>query len=403
MKLLFVTNARIPTEKAHGLQIIKMCEAFQRQGLEVELFVPTRGQSPEMQDIDNLWQYYDVDTRFTVRYILTPDFIKLQKMLPHIVISCLHHFQSFVFSLFALFVTLRERDSMYYSRSLHTILVFYFTKWLHRKKVYFEAHELHGDPREKGIMRRVGSCRISRAVRQLDGIVVITQRLQTLYRDLGVHERAILVAPDGVEAKRLSLTGDRTEARQRLHLPLEPTIICYTGHLFRWKGVYALAESSRYLPEGYLMYIVGGKQCDLQPLQQFVVDQRLHNVVLTGHVPYRDVPHYLTAADVLVLPNSATANISREYTSPLKLFEYMAAQRPIVASDLPSLREILRHRENAYLVAPDNPTALAEGIETVIHNHTLSQAMIETAYTDVQKYTWDIRAQRVIQFFCVSK
>jgi len=80
----------------------------------------------------------------------------------------------------------------------------------------------------------------------------------------------------------------------------------------------------------------------------------------------------------------------------------MGAQRPIVASDLSSLREILRHKENAYLVQPDNPKMLADGIFHVIQDGLLSDHMTETAYTEVQDYTWDKRAIKVIEFFKIS-
>ena len=85
---------------------------------------------------------------------------------------------------------------------------------------------------------------------------------------------------------------------------------------------------------------------------------------MTGQVPPDEVAAHLASADVLALPNTATS-ISERYTSPLKLFEYMAAGRPIVVSDLPAIREIVRHGESAWLVAPGDAAALAAGIGRV--------------------------------------
>ena len=392
MKLLYITNARIPTEKAHGLQIVKMCEAFQRLGLPVALIVPFRLQSPAMRQVKNLWEYYEVDARFRLKHLFALDFVRLADRLPGKLAAWLYYAQCLLFSLCALAVTVFERHGVYYSRDLPTIFVICLTKWLHRKPVFFEAHELHGEHRR--LLRWL--------LRRLDGLIVITQRLQALYAQQGVPAQRICVAPDGIDPKRFLFTLAQDEARKKLHIPLDRKIVCYTGHLFAWKGVYTLVESARDLPATCLIYIVGGMEEDMAALQQFVAERQLKNIVLTGYVPYQDVPPYLSAADVLVLPNTAKVRISQEYTSPLKLFEYMGARRPMVAADLPSLREILRHGENAYLVPPDDPQALAAGIVAVLNDPRLAYMLTETAYQEVQAYTWDVRAERIMAFIEVS-
>ncbi len=393
-KLLYITNARIPTEKAHGLQILKMCEAFQCQGMNVKLIIPFRMQSPEMKQVRNLWEYYEIANRFPIKRLLVPDFVKIGDRLPETPMMLLYYTQCLIFSALAIVRTLFTREGVYYSRDLQTIFLLCLTKCLHRKKIYFEAHELHGGG-SAGLRQRF----IRRILRCADGLIVITHRLKTLYVEMGMDAQDILVASDGMDAKRLVFSVDQSEARQNLQISLDRKVICYTGHLFLWKGVYTFAESVRYLPEEYLLYIVGGREPDISALQRFVTQQQLQDVVMTGYVPYADVPLYLDAADVLVLPNSGNARISREYTSPLKLFEYMGAQRPIVASDLPSIREVLRHEENAYLVQPDDPKMLAEGILCVMNNRKLSEHITKTAYTEVQEYTWDKRALKIIEFF----
>lgn len=402
MKLLYITNARIPTEKAHGLQIIKMCEAFQAQGTDIELIVPFRFQSDAMKKVHNLWTFYDVATTFPIRYLRSPDFLRWENMLPWKVMLSLYYLQSVIFSAMALFVTLFRSEVRYYSRDLATIFLLCVSKKLHRKEIYFEAHELHGEGAGQGVAARIFHYAMRWMLSRLSGLVVITEQLKGYYIGLGADERKILVASDGVDAKRLTAIPQKAEARRRLNISLDKKIVCYTGHLFKWKGVYTLAESASSLPEDYSIYIVGGMEEDLAPLQQFVAEAHLENVVLTGYVPYTNVPLYLSAADVLVLPNSAKAKISREYTSPLKLFEYMGAKRAIVASDLPSLREVLQHKRNAYLVEADDPKALAETVQYAVEHEDLSRQMTETAYTDVLTYTWQRRAENILHFIQVG-
>ncbi|HEV2125417.1 MAG TPA: glycosyltransferase family 4 protein, partial [Chloroflexota bacterium] len=172
----------------------------------------------------------------------------------------------------------------------------------------------------------------------------------------------------------------------------------YTGHLYRWKGAHTLALASQRLGEDALVYIVGGTPADLRNFRSFVAAEQLDSVRVVGHVPPADVPCWLAAADVLVLPNSAKEAISARYTSPLKLYEYMASERPIVASRLPSLKEVLRHGENAWLVPPDDPAALADGVRHLLEASDLARALAKQAYLDVQGKTWDARAKRIAAF-----
>jgi len=372
-----------------------MCEAFQAQGAHVELIVPFRFQSAAMKQVKNIWQHYDVTTPFTLIHLPAPDFIPLERIFPPKIILGLYYLQSVLFSLMALLFTLFRSKDVYYSRDWQTLLLLCLTRRIHRTPIFFEAHELHGDPTSNEWRSRL----VRWVLRRLDGVIVITHTLKTLYREMGVPEQKLLVAFDGVDEKRFFTKHAQAETRASLNIPLDKKMICYTGHLFQWKGVYTLAESSAYLPEDCRIYIIGGMEPDIQQMRRFMTARSLNKVFLTGYVSYRTIGAYLAAADVLVLPNSGKARIAREYTSPLKLFEYMGAKKPIVASDLPSLREVLRHRHNAYLVQPDQPEALAEGIKAVLNDEILSQKITRQAYEDVQAYTWNIRAHRILQFF----
>ena len=119
--------------------------------------------------------------------------------------------------------------------------------------------------------------------------------------------------------------------------------------------------------------------------------------MIEGFRDHSDLPWLLAGADVLVLPNTAKDENSKFFTSPLKLFEYMAASRPIVASSLPSLREILNEK-NAVFFEPDNPKSLASAVESLLDNDSLSIRLADNARSDVRGYTWDERAKKIITF-----
>jgi glycosyltransferase involved in cell wall biosynthesis len=172
--------------------------------------------------------------------------------------------------------------------------------------------------------------------------------------------------------------------------------VAYAGHLYPWKGVNVLLEALTRLPYATGL-IIGGHpgERDLARTQaeagRLGLDAR---VTFTGLVDPGVVASRLADADVLVLPNTKTT-LSARYTSPLKLFEYMAAGKPIVASKLASLEEVLEHGQNAWLVEPGDPAALAEGIDTLIHQPELADRIARQAFETAADYDWARRAERL--------
>jgi glycosyltransferase involved in cell wall biosynthesis len=182
-------------------------------------------------------------------------------------------------------------------------------------------------------------------------------------------------------------------------LPAEP-VVGYAGHLYAWKGVDALLRALALTPDVRAL-VVGGheREPDLARLKALArelgVDTR---VTFTGHVEPSKVPGLLAQAMILVLPNPASA-ISTHFTSPLKLFEYMAAGRAIVASDLPAIREVLRDGETALLVEPADPAAIAEAVERLIEDHAFAQRLARAAHARAAEFTWARRAERLETLF----
>ena len=125
-----------------------------------------------------------------------------------------------------------------------------------------------------------------------------------------------------------------------------------------------------------------------------------HGVMLAhlrfvDRVPNAEVPYWLRACDVLTIPFPWNVHMAY-YTSPMKLFEYMASGVPIVASDLPSLCEVLHHEENAVLVAPGDALSLANGISRLLNDQKLAARIAERAAVDAVQYTWKRRVQLIL-------
>lgn len=114
-------------------------------------------------------------------------------------------------------------------------------------------------------------------------------------------------------------------------------------------------------------------------------------------ISWNRVPEYLLAADLLLAPYSASSALSSQWTSPLKILEYMASGTPIVASDLPSVREMLSP-ENAFLVSPVTPEEFSRAITQALENPNERELRASYAHRAVQAFSWDKRAEKIIEF-----
>jgi len=390
VKLLYIANARIPSEKAHPYQILKMCEAFAKNGMDVELVVPFRVQTNKrMRAIDDIWQYYGVKDKFRITPLPSLDLIFVGSYLPSWIEYLLFYLQASTFYLFAILHSLLRKAEIIYSRDPEFLFILGLIKPSWRPRMYYEAHTFPGSRIGKWLRLWVG--------RRIGGLIAITNKLKELYTELGIPEDRILVAHHGVDLARFERKSDKKQARKKLGLPLGKKLVCYTGHLYPWKGVYVLAQSAKLL-SGCQFVVVGGMADDIKKYRAYLDAENISNIKTVGYVQPALVADYLSASDVLVLPNSAKKRVSDYYSYPIKLFEYMTAERPIIASNLPSLREILRDGENAILVEPDDPRALLKGIQRVLDDPDLARRISEQAYSEVMQYSWEERARKILEF-----
>ncbi len=370
MKIIYIANARMPVEKAHGIQIMKMCEAFALANLEIELVLPWRFNPIKMSPSE----YYGVKKDFKIRKIFSLDLIPLE--IPRICFWI----QGLTFAVSVFFNLLFKKADIIYSRDSFPLYLLSFFK----KNLIYEVHTF---PKNFFLHKKV--------FKRAKSIVVITEKLKESLVERGISENKILVAPDGVDLEKFDIDVSKEEARKRINLPLNKKIVLTNSNLYKWKGVQVLAEASKFLAEDILVVFVGGRKERMEKFKNKNKD--LKNILILGHKHYSEIPYYLKAADVLVLSNSGKTEISRYWTSPMKMFEYMASQRPIVASDLPSLREVL-NENNALLVKSDDPQDLSQGIKQTLKNTDFSVKISIQAYQDVQRYSWQKRVKNILKF-----
>lgn len=362
---------RLPTEKAHGLQIMKMCDAFTRHGARVTLFVPRRFNHIK----DDPFEYYAVPKSFKIVRLPCLDFLSVSASWPVFwMLSLSFYFSVWLFSLFHKFDFIYSRDAL---------------AGLFFNDIIFEAHSL---PKKNWLSKKIWP-RIKR-------FVVLTSFIKERLIKEGISESAIIVSPDAVDLEEFGSPVSADFAKKELGLAVEKKIIGYVGSLKTMameKGVSSAILALKNLDKSFILCLVGGAERDIAFYTELAKKEKLsERVFFIGTVIHSAVPKYLAAFDYLVAPFPESEHYSY-FMSPLKIFEYMAAGRPIIASDLPSIREVL-NESNAVLVKPADSKELALAINRLAEDKELARKISVAATLDIKKYTWNIRGEKILQF-----
>jgi glycosyltransferase involved in cell wall biosynthesis len=387
-QLFSVADVRFPVERANGIQTIETCAALARRGRVVRLLVRPDTAVPPRDP----FVYYGIahDPRLSIDRIPVTGPATLRRI---------------TFLAGALARTRRTKpDDVVLTRDLGFASLYLRTRRPGSALLVYESHGFApavsqarpfmltgaapASPAKLARLRR----REVRVWRQADGYATITKGLaDELVARFGPRG-ALAVIPDGARVDSARAWAPRVIR--------SPAVVGYSGHLYPWKGVDLLLDALTELP-GAGAIIVGGhpEESDLPRLRERADRLGLAGrVTFTGMVRPHEVAARLDAADVLILPNPATA-VSERYTSPLKLFEYLAAGRPIVASNLPAFCEVLQDGENALLFEAGSAAALAAAIRNVVEDGRLAESIARGAFETARAYSWDARAERLDHLF----
>ncbi|WP_103504830.1 MULTISPECIES: glycosyltransferase family 4 protein [unclassified Streptomyces] len=367
MRIAYLHAGSIPSVYANGIHVMRMCDAFSEAGHDVTLHT-----LPGTYRAADPYAYYGVRHRFRIRTVPLPD--------------------SGPASLRARAARVRELlaedvPDLVYGRDPYSVLAA-----ADLAPAVYESHHVWDDPHALATESRLF------AHPSLRRVVVITHALA---RDLqSAHHRSgtlpILIAPDCADVPAAS--HERASAPELPGRPGAPRI-GYVGHLYQGRGVDLILELASLLPS-FEFHLVGGTPEDRARWEE---PCRLPNVHFHGHRPPGAVHAYFPAFDVVLAPDQEkvyTAGRSAEtgrWASPLKVFEYMAHGRALVASDLPVLREVLRDGVNCLLRPPTDTGAWVDAITALVADEPLRRELGERARREVlDRYTWRHRADHVL-------
>jgi len=395
MRILYLADIRFPLERANGIQSMETCHALALRGHDVSLVVRPDSHEPPREPL----AFYGLPPVDRLHVEVTP--------LAGPPASRRVGYLTFAIGR----ATGRARQDVIFTRDLGLASLLLRLPSALRAPLVYEAHGIAADvaaalPDLLTDAPAAGASKLRRLARReehvwrrADGYVTITAGLaRELERRFGPRPR-LAVVPDGARVEE-NLSPMPQPPAPGANDEAKVFTIGYAGHLYPWKGVDLVIEAVAALPDTRAL-IVGGhaQEPDLARVTAFADQLDCGSrVTFTGLLPPAQVAARLQECDVLALPNPSSA-LSNEFTSPLKLFEYMASGRPIVASSLPSIREVLRDGENALLVTPGDPQALVAGIGRIKDDPALGARLAQQAREDVAQFTWTRRAERLEALF----
>jgi len=363
MKIMYIANSPMPSRSANSIHIIKMCESFTKAGLEIILVVPkTLKIVSSKVDIFN---FYGINSKFKIRKIFT---------LPGRGMA--------VFYLLAMFYSAFKGPDVIYTRQIEAAVL----SSISHTKFILEMHDCLIDRFDKFFFKRIAGNKYFLK------LILISNNLKTKFIEYGFNDKKIKVLPDAVDINIFINKEKQLHQRKR---------IGYGGHLFKGRGVETIETLASSMAD-LDFYLWGGTEDLINYWKNRT--KNIKNIYFKGFVKNTVLAEELVNCDILVMPYQKEVAVfgnkgnTVEWMSPMKMFEYMATGRPIVASNLPVIGEILRNGYNAILVTCNDVKEWESAIKRLVDNPEFAEIIGANARRDVvKKYTWDIRAKEILE------
>ena len=372
MKIAYISDQFLPQTATDTEQSLNMIAALASVGAKVKLVVPRPIGGPGTTT-QELADYYQVSANFEVVTAALPS-------QPRGLTKFLHASRS------GLSGIVRSSDVIY-TRNLPMVAV---AAAAGLAPVVYETYRPWPD--QSRILR--GFLKTVARRGRLAGLVLHSALAAESFERIGFSPEQILVAHNAWDPKKLEPRLDRSVARVQCNLPADPLIVTYAGRIAPHKGIGMVLEIARALPDVHFV-LVGSEGEHEMEREAATVD----NVEVRPWLPFNEVVPYLYASDVLLIPPTLSP-LQKTGTTvlPMKTFLYMATGRPIFSGDGPDIREVLTDGENACLVTPDDTALAVRRLRELLDDAQLRARLGESARQQMQDWTWEARARRVLSF-----
>ncbi len=359
-KISYIAEINLDSKSAYKQQVLKMCDAFSQNGYEVKLYIINSNKI----NFNQLKKEYILKKKFKI--------ISIFKY-----IKKLNFFLRVLFAL-KIFFLLKKKEEIIYSRSVLTSIFFS----IFGLKNILEIHQPNS-----GITKFLFNTFKSQIIKKTQ-VILINKKLNN---HLLLNKQNYIISDDGVDIKDF----------KKNYKILHDKSCVYTGSLFPGKGIEIIIELAKKMKD-FSFHVYG----EINSVSKRDLDQckNLKNIKLLGYINYFKIPKILKSHKIIIMPylkstfgNHKTMDISK-YMSPLKLFDYLASGRVIIASRNESYSHILVNKKNCFLCNPNNIDEWVKKIKKVSSKHYNVTKIQYNSLKTAKSYTWRLRVLKIIQF-----
>lgn len=369
MKIIYVENVRIPSERAHAYQIVQACAGLAHLHHEVTLVNPDRAGKADVYS-----SYGIPDGLF--RHVRLRSWDPLSTW--PVAKALAYALQRWAFVRALRTWARTQTADVWYTRD--PAMVDALQKVIPGPWVL----ELHDAPTaDAGRWKRIRSL--------IRHYIVISKGLKDCLEREGISNENITVAQDGFDPEQFRAMPSRSDARRKWDIPEQAFLAVYAGGFYPWKGMDLALRAMDQLPDNVWFLLAGGPPADMERVLAEAPESLRSRIRALPYVDRKDIPALYAAADVGLLTTSPDHEIGKSYTSPLKQFEYLAAGLPVLASDVPSSHEVLTD-EVARFYAPTE-RGFAEAFRSLQADEGWRSTASKIGPELVLPYSWQERAR----------
>lgn len=376
LKILYIHSTQIDSAKANLIQVLSMCNAFEKNDVSVELVLPK-----PLITIDNIDKYINDKFGIEIKF----NIIFYEKFSNNRIIEK-------YFGVKSVEKILKETKADYVFTRLPKFISLVLKN---NKKLIFESHNsiLHNKYK---LLDSYWKQRILKSLKDKNFVsfISISENLTKYWASIGVNKKKQLSLHDGFAEDLFDKIKSKEDSRKALNISLNEKVVMYIGSLYPDREIENILVAAKSTPN-LKYYIIGGPKEMEDKYRAMAVEMNLNNIKFLGYIPHNNVPLYLSTADyLLALWSRKVPTIN--YCSPLKVFEYMASGNLIIAHDFPTIREVLTEGKTTFFVNPDEKNDLGNVLKKVVSINT-SKIAAKSKKVVYDNYTWEKRAQSIIQ------